>query len=310
MTKSSLLKFDILLAQYLYQHKKLNLPGIGTFEADSTVIAPDENDKQKPSYEGISFKNTNVTQADDDLIEFIKVHTGKMKPLAISDLESYLTLGKQFLFIGKPFYLEGIGTLSLTKEGQFIFTPGEFVTTKLEDPNVERSEGKRRSVYEEDRLQQESKTNAFKITLLAIGLIALIGLIGYGGYYVYTMYTNQQPAPVLNNSTNLTDTTPIGSSSDSLLINPSTDSLAAQTQLLPVNNFKFVVEITSDKQRALNRYRDLRSIGNKIQFETIDSNRFKLYYLLPATVSDTLRIRDSLNNWYYPGSSTTRVRIE
>lgn len=290
----------------------MNLPGIGTFEADSTVSPPDENDKQKPSYEGISFRNTPVTQADDDLIEYIKVHTGKMKPLAISDLESYLTLGKQFLFIGKPFHLEGIGTLSLTREGQFVFTPGEFVTTKLEDPNVERSEGKKRSVYEEDRLSQESKRNAFKIVLLALGVILAIGAIGYGGYYFYTLYSSRQPSSASNSSIDLSDSTTTDSSSDSLFLSsqiingtpaqPVPDQVPVTTRL-----YKFVVLTTDDKLRATNFY---NFYGNNIQWDNRDSNLFKLFFSLPATPDDTLRIRDSLNKKYYPTATTTRVTIE
>lgn len=137
------LKFDTLLATYLYQKKKLDLPGIGTFEVDNPVYVDDENEKQKPPIENITFHNATITKADDDLIKFIGVQTGKMKPLAISDLESFLTLGKQFLYMGKPFYLEGIGTLHLTKDGRFQFIPGESITIKLDDPNVVRSEEKK-----------------------------------------------------------------------------------------------------------------------------------------------------------------------
>ena len=36
---------------------------------------------------GITFKNTQIINPDDALIQFIKDHTGKMKPLAAADLE-------------------------------------------------------------------------------------------------------------------------------------------------------------------------------------------------------------------------------
>lgn len=312
MLKILILRFDLLLAQYLYKNKKLNLPGIGRFEADSSVFVPEENDKQKPPLGGIAFHDVTVTKADDDLIEFIKEQTGKMKPLAISDLESYLTLGKQFLYIGKPFYLEGIGTLQLKKNGRFEFLPGEYITTKLEDPNIERSEGKKRSVHEEDRAQQESNNNTIKIIMLFLGIAVAVGLIGWGGYYFYNMYTNQQETSVLNDTTN--------SRQDSVYSLLSTDSLkpAAQGTKDSVANignaragyFKFIVEITDDKLRAQNRYKDLRSYGNKIQIETTDSTNYKLFYNLRATPADTSRIRDSLNRWYYRNSTINRVIIE
>lgn len=315
MLKFFILRFDLLLAQYLYKNKKLNLPGIGRFEADNSIYPLEENDKQRSSLEGITFYDVTVAKADDELIDFIKEQTGKMKPLAISDLESYLTLGKQFLYIGKPFYLEGIGTLQLKKNGRFEFLPGEYITTKLEDPNIERSEGKKRSVHEEDRAQKESNNNTVKIIMLFIGIIALLALVGWGGYYFYNMYANEQETSVLNDSTAIQQ--------DSAYSALSTDSVRSAAQLLKDSiatenasatrrpgYVKFIVEITDDKLRASNRYKDLRSYGNKIQFETTDSINYKLFYILRATPADTARIRDSLNRWYYRDNSVNRVVIE
>ncbi len=302
------MKFDLILAQYLYQHRKLNLPGIGTFEADSTVHAPDENDK-KPSLEGIAFHRTTVLNADDDLIDFIKEQTGKMKPLAISDLESFLTLGKQFLYIGKPFYLEGIGTLSLAKEGGFIFTPGEFVTTKLEDPNVERSEGKKKSVFEEDRIKHESSNNTIKKIFLALGIIAALAGIGWGGYYVYQTYIRQQDSSTFHESVNVVTDSSAQVRDSSALPNGS-EALPLENTTTDAGSYKFIVETTDNKLRARNRYDVLKSYGNKIRMESKDSIRYKLFFILPATDADTLRIRDSLNRWYYGNSKTIRVSVE
>ncbi|MEO6000694.1 MAG: hypothetical protein ABIN89_27850 [Chitinophagaceae bacterium] len=309
------MRFDLLLAQYLYQHKKLNLPGIGTFEADSSVYA-DEYDKQKQAMEGITFINTTIVKADDGLIDYIKEQTGKMKPLAISDLESYLTLGKQFLYIGKPFYLEGIGTLQLAKDGRFEFIPGEYITTKLEDPNIERSEGKTRSVHEENRIKQESNTNNLKKFLLVLLILGGIALVGWGGYYFYNMYINQQ-SQIMEDSADLKRdaATSALSLEDSILsasgakdtsaINPLTESNASTTGF-----YKFIIETTNDKTRALKRYYSLRSFGNKVTLQTKDSINYKIFYNLPATPSDTLRIRDSLNLVYFKSESPVRIRIE
>lgn len=319
------LRFDLLLAQYLYQHKKLNLPGIGVFEADSSVYTTDESDRQKQAMEGITFVNKTILKADDGLIDFIKEQTGKMKPLAISDLESYLTLGKQFLYIGKPFYLEGIGTLQLAKDGSFEFIPGQYITTKLEDPNIERSEGKNRSVHEENRIKQESNTNTIKKMLLALLIIGGLTVIGWGGYYFYNMYVNQQSNMVAEDSSSLKHTNNSSSSLEDSILTSSTATQAKKdsqslvkslgVQSTPSNstvegNYKFIIETTTDKARALKRYKDLRSFGNKILLQTNDSTTFNLYYSLPATPADTLRIRDSLNRWFYRNNSNSRVRIE
>jgi hypothetical protein len=85
---------------------------------------------------------------------------------------------------------------------------------------------------------------------------------------------------------------------------------ATEKTAAPPGTYKFVVETTENKIRAKNRFDVLKSYGNKIQMETSDSVRFKLFFILPATDADTLRMRDSLNRWYYGNSSTIRVYVE
>jgi hypothetical protein len=308
VTKFWKLNFDTLLAQYLYKNKKLNLPGIGTFEAPSSVSLPDENDKQKPSLEGITYRNVRVIQPDDDLIDFIKLHTGKMKPLALSDLEDYLALGKQFLNIGKPFYIEGIGTLKLTKDGKYEFAPGAYVSTRLEEPTQERSENRMTTGYREERAADEASSINIKRILVFIGILGTLALIGWAGYYLYSINTTNQPniLPEGNETVNSTgtDTAVNTGSADSIQASAAADSMARTS-----GQYKFVVERTT-KNRALRRYEDLRSFGSKIMMETPDSITFKLYYIIPATVNDTLRIRDSLNRWYYGNTKKIRVNVE
>lgn len=316
------MRFDILLAQYLYQKKILNLPGIGTFEADNSIYPSDDHERPKGSLTGITFKNTIVAKADDDLIDYIKEQTGKMRPLAISDLESYLTLGKQFLYIGKPFYLEGIGTLSFAKKG-FDFSPGEYVTTKLDDPNLERSEGKKKALVEEDRIAHESTNNAIKKFFLAICIVAGIALVSWAGYYLYNMYGTASSSSLVPGDT-ATKQEPDTSTSqmvDSLLsgtaahaaqpASPGTASLvqnaAAKT---PDGSFKYIAEVTQDKTRALNRFKQLKSYGQDIFMETPDSLTYRLYYFIESLPSDTARVKDSINRAYYGGGALMRVKIQ
>lgn len=298
------LKFDSLLAQYLYQHKKLNLPGIGTFEADGSVGPADDGDKLR-SADGIRYKNVRILQPDDDLIDFIKLHTGKMKPLALSDLEDYVALGKQFLNIGKPFYIEGIGTLKLTKDGNYEFSPGAYVTTKLEDPNFEKSENRTAGEYREDRLRYEQNNGNIKKILLVVGILATLALVGWAGYYLYTMNTGNENAvdiPENNNAAiRLQDSLNTLRLNDSIRNAGMADSNAG--------GYKFIVEKTT-KARAMRRYEDLKSFGNKIQVESNDSINYRLYYVIPATAADTTRIRDSINRWYYGNNKKMRVTVE
>src|SRR5262249_2313629 len=71
--KSVGLKLPQLLSQFLYQTKRLDLPGIGTFPLDASAVLPQESDRssQTPAT-GIQFANANIAAADDILVTFIK----------------------------------------------------------------------------------------------------------------------------------------------------------------------------------------------------------------------------------------------
>jgi hypothetical protein len=188
------LKLPQLLSQFLYQNKRLDLPGIGTFTLDAATVIPQEADRvSHVPASGISFQNANIPAPDDTLISYIKEHTGKMKSLAAADLDFFLTTGRQLLNIGKPFYLEGIGTLLKNKEGRLDFAPGEYLVPKLEDlHHPERRTGAPAMGYDEPP-REEPKGADSRQTLLLIGIIAGIAIIAFGGYYLYKR--NNIPEP-------------------------------------------------------------------------------------------------------------------
>lgn len=190
--KSVGLKLPQLLSQFLYQTKRLDLPGIGTFTLDASTVLPQESDRiSNVPASGIRFLNANIATADDVLVTFIKEHTGKMKSLAAADLDFYLTTGRQLLNIGKPFYLDGIGTLIKNKEGRLDFTPGDYLVPKLEDLShperrvaTERRTGAPATGYDEPPREEAPSGNG-RQTLLLLGIIAGIAIIAFGGYYLY-----------------------------------------------------------------------------------------------------------------------------
>lgn len=185
------MKLDHLLAPYLYRYKKLNLPGIGTFEADASTTAPEDNDKHHTLVQGVTFTSSSNPEPDNELIDYIKTHTGKMKPLAMADLESYLMLIKQFLNIGKPFYIEGIGTLQKTTDGSLKFAPGEYISSKPENSTQEHAATAKRKPAADNVSHTAGRSNSRK-ALLTFITIATIVLIGWGGYYLYEINANDE----------------------------------------------------------------------------------------------------------------------
>lgn len=181
----------------MYQNRRLDLPGIGSFSLDADTVIPQESDKigkmGSIPVSGINFLNANIKVADDALITFIKENTGKMKSLAAADLDFYLTTGRQLLNIGKPFYLEGIGTLIKNKEGRLDFTPGEFLVPKLEDLHHPEKRNAGPAAGYDEPPREESRSNNTRQTLLLVMIVAGIAIVGLGGYYFYKR-NNYEPS--------------------------------------------------------------------------------------------------------------------
>jgi hypothetical protein len=325
------LKLPQLLSQFLYQTRKLDLPGIGSFTLDSDVVIPQESDKiGQVAATGIHFKNANIPAPADELINFLKEHTGKMKSLTASDLDFFLTTGRQLLNIGKPFYLDGIGTLIKTKDGRLDFTPGEYMVARLEDSGPER----RVSYDEPQREKRESPKNySARQAFLLIGIIGGLIVIGWGGYYLYKRNNYAEPvaekqAVVIPDSTLQKDSnavaghspadtmasTPVKSVPAAPVPAPTSPTATAPPALKPApaptvaaasvpvpegaSLYHFVILATSNKNRALRRYNQLLGYQLNIKMDQKDSAWFKLYFPIAAPPRDTTQIKDSLADVY------------
>ncbi|ULQ57938.1 hypothetical protein KJS94_06960 [Flavihumibacter rivuli] len=303
------MKLDHLLCQFLYQQKKLSLPGIGTFTADASFNYQ-QDEKNKQPIQGIHFDNKADQQFSEELIAYLQAQTGKMRSLTISDLESYVMLNKQFLNIGKPLYLEGIGTLVKTKEGLFDFTPGERLTDRVEDF---RSEARPLTEFEQtySNTSQSGSSRG-----LVIGLITVItlGLIGWGAWFLFQHSSQKETQPETSAITIDTLATPVNLDTATKAYQPdsgivsgidSAVAVASQPPVTDSTSLKFIIEETNSKARALKRFNQLKELGKNIRMDTRDSSSFKLYFLLSVKPTDTTRIKDSLRIFY-----NSRIRIE
>jgi hypothetical protein len=208
------LKISVLIAQYFYQNKVLNLPGIGSFYLDEAIDVQSIGNKSD-LLEHIHYAQKTINRPDDPLIEFIRKHTGKIKPLAESDLDTFVADGKLMLNIGKPFHIEGVGTLQKNKEGEYQFTPGAPVVQRLEPlPALPVQEWekekpvKMRSVFDES--SYETPNNNRRI-IIGAGIVVGLIIIIWGGYSVYSSKTDSSgPSLPSNNTTASTANTTQG----------------------------------------------------------------------------------------------------
>jgi hypothetical protein len=284
-----------LLAQDLYSHKRLDLPGLGTFLLDPSVSTEPENSKQNKTsnLEGVSFENKPSLRESPELIQFISSQTGKIKALAAADLESHLGLAQQFLNIGKPFLFEGIGSLVKIRSGEFSFSSGQAIYVSSKDQTVKENysnSSSEESIHDYKSVFYPRKTKTqWKKPVAIFLLLAGLGLAIWGGYTVYKRTVshkdevtkeenkNEEPAPL----------------QDTALQQNNIASTVSTSVVTPPGNYKFVLE-TSNAQRAFSRLNRLKKFQWNVQMETKDSLSYKLFMVLPGTVSDTTRLIDSL----------------
>lgn len=336
------MKISVLVAQYFYQNKRLNLPGIGTFYLDVAVDVQNIDKSSRDLLDHIHFAQKNITRPDEEMIDFIRKHTGKIRPLAESDLETFVADGKLMLNIGKPFHIEGIGTLQKNREGVYEFTPGQPVVQRLESPlaltnaeHLDSDKPKKRSVFDED--PNEARNSQIRRIAIIVGVIIGIGIIVWGGYSLFSSKVKDTTTTTASSS-NAEDTQSQSSSYLSNINDPkkalenviNRDSVMldavngvdtaraagvtttpAATTAAPVTGgpskmYKYVLHKTRSKTTAVDMFNRLKP---KVQLETTDSTLFKIVISLPGTPADTIRIKDSLRYWYW-GARDRQVTIE
>jgi len=267
------------------------LPGIGEFTIDPSITVPDVNDKLFSDFLlNINFSQIQILAPDEQFINFIRSETGKIKPLAESDLDSFLSDGKILLNIGKPFFIEGIGSLQKTREGLLEFKSGEPAQHKMDPYNIETESHieKAKPFY----LDTTAHGTGARKVLIALGAITGIVIVIWGGYILYNRSSNPSSSSTENYSV-------VPAETDSSRISSMPDSIPRTSDTIQHNGtYKFVIERTANKERAFRRYNQLLQNFAPVRLETKDSTLFKIYFVLPATPGDTARIRDSLKSWY------------
>lgn len=294
------MKIEQVLVHYLLKTKQLTLQGIGTFHLDASV--PSSADPDKPVVipeNAITFQYDPRVKEDDGLVDFIVEHTKKIKPLAASDLDSYLSLGRQFLNIGKPLSLPHIGTLEKLNSGILAFKPGLLVAEKLEPNKIKSEEGVPVSAEEENLFndyQKERKSrNGGKSFLILLTLI-ILGFIGWAVWH-YAI----APGNETNNATSTEQIVPVNDSafkSDSQVIaNSLPDSVKKQNPFDSVS-FNVVINEYYTQLAAQKRLDQLKGYHRNVIMYTNDSVTYKIAETFMLPLSDTTKILDSLKRYY------------
>jgi hypothetical protein len=297
------MKIEQLLVQFLYNHKHLYLQGIGAFHLAEHITLPAETDKDMTlPADAISFTADGKVQEDSELIDFIVQQTRKIRPLASADLDSFILLGKQFLNIGKPFRLEGIGTLHKNQQNGYDFTPGQLILPRID---INNKPAKEKSEEEHISFETPSRPkNSSQKPLLIGGAIVLAGLIGFATWYFWPKATAKAENEVgkttpPSEAITTKDTTPVTTNNTAV---PDTANTTLQTVPPPTTTagytFRIVLKDYTTKLAAEKAFTRLTNYGHKLLLYPKDSTGFKIAMPFNSPLSDTLRAKDSLRKFF------------
>ncbi len=313
------MKVSLLLNQFLYENRSLSLQGIGRFFIDPAVAILPVDDKNHYDFLlQIQFEQRAVLKHEESLIDYIRTHTGKIRPLAEADMDSYLDDCKSLLNIGKPLYLEGIGTLQKTKNGVLEFTPGISMSERIEHHLPEKPTEKspdRKMIYPGELSNMSQDNTMLKRILIIGGVLFGLAVVIWGGYLLYskntstsikeTVSTPAEPAP----GPVLPDTNSSVQTNDSISLKPADSLLSPSPGAAGMMTYKFVLQTSNSKAMALNNYTKAKKNWPDLQIETKDSILFKIFRLYKCLPADTTAEMQKMNAWYW-GRKEMKVKIE
>lgn len=292
------MKIQELLAQYLYKEKSLTLPGLGRFELDPSVNLTDTKEQVWPDG-AITFTMDRQAQLSEELLVFLVQQTGKMKPLALSDLESYISTGMQLINIGKPFLIKGIGSLSKNQTNQLQFEQGNPVLEKIDSINTDHVRD--RTVLAEgeteiDFSHEERKSS--RKPILIFGLIVALALVGWAVWLAFPKKTATTPAEENTEQTAAADTAVVQQPDTAAIIQDSAQPVAPVVAAGDTTSFKLIVETVASKAKADARLAFHKGRQRELLLEMKDSTNYQLILSVARPLRDTAFVKDSLLKYY------------
>ena len=287
------MKTEQLIVQYLYSNKKVTLQDIGVFNIASEINIPEDTDKDivLPA-DTIQFVYDPKAPVDDGLVAFIMESTRKIKPLAYSDLESFIILNKQFLNIGKPLVFEGMGTLQKTQGGDYAFTQAATSHVTIEEMPKLITEKQKETISFATPPKEKNVANNKNIIWLLLSVVILVVII----VAIYFFNRNTTDKSVLVDAEYVTDTLPTGTKESTIA------AKAGTTQVIkPIrdnNTFYVVIREYTNFATADKSLKRFKSFGNNVILTTKDSVNYKLRMPFIRPLNDTLRITDSLSKYF------------
>jgi hypothetical protein len=282
------MKIEPLLVRYLLQNKSVTLQHIGHFELLSLESLPQSPTDEKIDLDGtVSFHHDPKATEDVGFIRFIMEHSRKIFPLAQSDLESYAVLAKQFLNLGKPVILHGIGRLIKKQDETYVLLPAGSNPMLHDHAGIAPDIPDQREGLHAQKIDFSSPSKPGIKQNKTWPLLILIGLMGAATAFI--VYYNRQDSnennlPIADTMSNAT--------LPAVSVQPTADSIATSTD----STHWLILGTYPSKQDAEKVKRRLIDSGlaSMLTMNLNDSTMVELGLSIICPPSDTARYRDSL----------------
>lgn len=251
---------------------------------------------------GWTFTYNKKATTSEELISMIAERTGKNKMLVGADLSSFFEQAREFINTGKAFEIEGAGFIKSA--------PGSVYQLLSYETLGEVIKKGKSAASAPHRSSGSSKTGEKAAGFVSFIIIALIlGALGWGIYQFFFAGStgNSESSEILNQAVSDTTTANIPTEQGNL---PAVAAIKPGDSV----NFKFVIEITPNRARALSRAAQLKSFGNPAYYDSIKeatgSTIYHIYLIKKATIADTVAIKDSLARFFIPKTSNKKIIIK
>jgi hypothetical protein len=291
--------YDPFIQDFLSQYRSVSFEKIGHI-----TIGNAQGVNESP----VIFQYDKKAANTPELIKFVAEKTGKNKFLIESDLESYFELTRQFINIGKAYELEGLGFISLSKSGEYTFTPYE----REGKEEQKASKKKHHNTYTTTQVEQKGTSRRFLMFVAFLIIVGVLGVIGWGTYklFIEKGVNNTNDTIATSNTAIMPDTTATLPDTTASLkdtsLNKDTTNVAGSDTANIINHdsasYKFIFERTYSLDRANNRIDELKIILSKdASYDSTHSDSstvYRLFLKLKLPVADTAKMKDSLQRYF------------
>jgi hypothetical protein len=284
------MNFDKYFSSYLYKHQIVVIPTIGEFALDKAIQANEgrEGEEFFPT-EGISFTYNKHATVEPAFVQYIKGLLPKPISLIESDIEDYALQISDWLNIGKPYTINGIGTLTKLHDGVIEFCVGKPKIENIAD--IVASIAQKENTYESLVIQNKKSVELnFKKLLAIFGSLILLAIVVWLGIFLYKKSFVHAIKPVVVDSIKIPVKNPIQtnlqSHKESTTTTVTTDTVRYKMYFL-ASKYK-------EKADKLFEYWSKLEKINRDELIVNDTMRYRLFFYKKAVPKDTATLKNKL----------------